>query len=138
MSRSFKKNEPVKGESSSEFIATGIVITDGKRKIFIKKAFVSAFGFENGAKRIVPLNPNVFHQIINSKLVKKQKSQEKKREVHLLGPSSNRMGTNNANSFIAFMNEYGLLKNKVYEVVEVFKELKKESVLKKKLELAAY
>lgn len=120
MSRSFEnfKTAPVNG-ASSEGVPTGIVITDGKREIFIKKAFVSAFGYEDGSKKKVPLNPDVFHQTINNELVRRQKGKEKKREICLLGPNSNRMGRNNANSFITLMNEFGLLKNMAYEVVSV-------------------
>ncbi|MEI7620732.1 MAG: hypothetical protein WCJ57_04160 [Candidatus Falkowbacteria bacterium] len=135
MSRSSKKNGPVNGKTSEEFVPTGIVINVDGQRIFIKKAFISAFGYENGAKKKIPLSPDIFHQTVNGELVKKQKGQEKKREVYLIGPNSNRMGTNNANNFIDFMSEYGLSKSKSYEVVEVSKEAKKDPVSKKKLEM---
>lgn len=118
-SRSLKRRLENNSQSQSKkpdesLTPVGIAIIVNGQEIEVKKELISGFGYRNGSRQKVPLEPKTFHQVINRKL--------KDGQICFLGPDLTRMEKPQATELSDLMSRNGLLKNNVYKVSKIIKE----------------
>ncbi|MFA4942745.1 MAG: hypothetical protein WC564_03870 [Patescibacteria group bacterium] len=115
-----KAGKSTKKTVDEKKVPTGVILlVNGRDKVFVKKVFISGFGWDNGSKK-KKLEPETFHQVISRYQLGK---------IKLLGADHHSMDKNLVTEFKGFVKKNGLREGTEYEVSEVAKIVKKKEEL---------